>query len=73
MKLVAGSVIDGKVVFDGEALPEGLRVVVVAASDLHHFDLVPEEEDELLERIREANLGRLLDVQHSLRDLGGKT
>jgi hypothetical protein len=73
MRVAAGQVVRGKIVLDGDPLPDGTRVIVVADAEPDTFDLAPEEEAELLESIGEADRGLLMDAWHSLRDLGRKT
>ncbi len=73
MRVAAGHVVKGRIVLDGDPLPDGTRVIVVADAEPDTFDLAPEEEAELLESIGEADRGLLVDAWHSLRDLGRKT
>lgn len=73
MRVAAGHVVKGKIVLDGDPLPDGTRVIVVVDAEPDTFDLAPEEEAELLERIREADAGHLVDAWQSLRDLERKT
>lgn len=73
MKFANGHVVNGKVILEGDPLPDGTHVIVIADAEPDTFDLAPEEEAELLESIREADQGRLVDAWQSLRDLGRKT
>jgi hypothetical protein len=50
MKVATGTVIDGKVVVEGEPLAEGAEVTAVLREDEESFDLTQEEEEELLAR-----------------------
>lgn len=52
MKLATGTVIQGQVVVDGDAPPEGLRVSVHAREDDDSFDGPAELEAELKESLR---------------------
>lgn len=74
VRIAAGRVVAGRVVVEGEPLPDGARVLVVIdePGDDEPYALVPEEDAELLESIREADRGLLVDAWHSLRDLGRK-
>jgi hypothetical protein len=69
VKFVSGHVVSGKVVLDGDGFPDGTHVIVIADAEPDTFDLAPEEEAELLESIREADRGHLVDAWQSLRDL----
>jgi hypothetical protein len=51
MKIVTGVVVDGKVVIEGERLPEGETVTVLLREQSESFELTSEAEDELLESI----------------------
>ncbi len=56
MQLVTGTVIDGKVVVEGLALPEGTVVTVLTRDeDEEAVQLSPAEEAELLEALDEAD------------------
>jgi len=60
MKVATGKVIDGKVVLEGEPLPEGSVVTVVAREDDEPFDVTPEEEEALLAAMSEADRGEVV-------------
>ena len=57
MKVATGTVVDGKVVVEGEALAEGSTVTVVRRDDEEAFELTSEEEEELLESIARIERG----------------
>ena len=57
MQLATGTVVDGKVVVEGESLPEGARVTLLVREADEPFDVPPELEAELLESIADANRG----------------
>ena len=46
IKVATGTVVDGKVVVEGEALAEGSTVTVVLREDDETFELTPEDEAE---------------------------
>lgn len=69
MRLLAGKVIDGKVVVEGETLEEGATVTVLAREGEETFHLDEEQERELLEAIEEADRGELVDAAEFFRDL----
>ena len=56
MKVATGTVVDGKVVVEGETLAEGATVTVLLREDSETFELTPDQEDEILESI--AAVGR---------------
>jgi len=70
MRIASGKVVAGKVVVEGEPLTEGATVTVLAPDDDQAFDLSPEEESLLLQSIREAEEGLVVDGATVLRDLG---
>ena len=57
MKVATGTVVDGKVVVEDEALAEGSTVTVVLRDDEEAFELTSEEEEELLESIAQIERG----------------
>lgn len=70
MKLATGTVIDGKVVFEGEPLPDGVDVTVLARDDDETFDVSPDLAEELDHSLAEAAAGQTVnadDVLHRLR------
>ena len=56
MQLATGTVVDGKVVVEGLALPEGTVVTVLTRDDEETVRLSPADEAELLEALDEADL-----------------
>ena len=69
MKVATGTVIDGKVVVEGESLAEGTKVTVVLREDEESFDLTPEEERELLASIAEIERGEYITADELLERL----
>ena len=69
MKVATGTVIDGKVVVEGESLAEGTKVTVVVREDDESFDLTPEEEAELLASIAEIERGEYITAEELLERL----
>ena len=57
MKVATGTVVDGKVIVEGESLTDGTKVTVVLREDEESFDLTPEQEQELLASIEEIERG----------------
>jgi hypothetical protein len=69
MKVATGTVVDGKVVVEGEALAEGSTVTVVLRDDDEAFELTPEEEAELLESIAAIERGEFVSEEQLLERL----
>ena len=57
VQLAIGTVVEGKVVVEGESLPEGARVTLLVRGADETFEVPPELEAELLESIAEADRG----------------
>jgi hypothetical protein len=69
MKVATGTVIDGKVVVEGESLEEGTKVTVVLRDDADSFDLTPQQEQELLDSIAEIERGEYITADELLKRL----
>lgn len=69
MRITRGKVVDGQVVVVGERLEEGASVTVLVTDELA-FQLNPEEEQELLDSIAEADRGEWRDSEDVLRRIG---
>ena len=69
MKVATGTVIDGKVVVEGESLSEGTKVTVVLREDEEFFHLTPQEEAELLASIAEIERGEYITADELLERL----
>ncbi len=69
MRIISGTVCDGRVVVDGEPLPEGLRVTVLSTDAKETFRVTAEEKRMLLESIAQADRGELVDADDLLREL----
>jgi hypothetical protein len=72
MRIASGKVVAGKVVVEGEPLTEGATVTVLAPDDDQPFDLSTEDEALLLESIREAEQGLVIEASTVLRGLGSR-
>jgi len=73
MKIATGTVVDGKVVVEGESLAEGETVTVLLRENSETFELTPEEEDEILESIAAIERGQFISgeqLQERLRRFG---
>jgi hypothetical protein len=69
MRITSGRVVSGKVVVEGEPLPEGAVVTVLAREADESFELDAAAEAELLESIAEADRGETVPAEEVLRAL----
>lgn len=69
MQLATGTVVDGKVVVEGEALPEGAMVMILVREAEETFEVPPELEAELLESIAEADRGETISAEELIERL----
>ena len=69
MVMTSGRVVEGKIVVDGDPLPDGTVVTVLAREGDESFVLDAGAEAELLESIAEANRGEVVPAADVLRDL----
>ncbi len=69
MRIASGKVVSGQVVVEGEPLPEGALVTVLAREEDETFELDPAAEAELLESIAQADRGELIPAEEVLRKL----
>jgi hypothetical protein len=67
--MATGKVVKGRVVLEGDPLPEGASVTVIVGDGEQAFELSPEEEEQLLESIAEADAGLARPIEKALRDL----
>jgi hypothetical protein len=73
MRVATGKVVAGKVIVEGEPLPDGAKVTVIARDDAETFDLSPEDEAEILSAIAEAERGETMDAAQLLETLPRRT
>lgn len=69
MQIVTGTVIEGRIVVQGVALPEGERVTVLTRGADESFTLSSAEEDELLEALAEIDRGEFENLERLLSTL----
>ncbi len=69
MQLATGTVVGGKVVVEGDPLPEGAIVTIVAREVDETFEVPPELEVELLESIAQADRGETISADELLERL----
>lgn len=71
MKLATGIVVDGKIVVDGDPLPDGLVVTVLAREEAETFEVPAELEPELLESLAQASRGEAVAAAEVVKRLRG--
>ena len=69
MQLATGTVVGGKVIVEGEPLPEGTVVNSLAREADETFEVPPELDADLLESIAEADRGESISADALLRRL----
>ncbi len=69
MQLATGTVVDGKVVVEGEPLPEGAVVTILAREADETFEVPLELETELSEAIAEADRGETIPADELIERL----
>ena len=67
MQLTTGTVIGGKVVIEGDLLPDGTVVTILARDSDETFIVPPELEAELPESIAEADRGQFISADELLQ------
>ena len=69
MQLATGTVVDGKIVVEGEPLPEGAVVTILVREADETFEVPPELEAELRESIAEADRGETIPADELIERL----
>jgi hypothetical protein len=69
MVITSGRVVAGRIVVEGEPLPEGAVVTILAREGDETFELDAAMEAELLESLSEARRGETVSADEVLRDL----
>lgn len=67
MRVTSGKVVSGKIVVEGEPLPDGAIVTVLAREADESFELDAAAEAELLLSLAEADRGELIPAEDVLR------
>jgi hypothetical protein len=63
MQLTVGTVVDEKIVVEGDRLPEGAVVTILAREADETFEVPPELEAELLDSIAQADRGQTISAE----------
>ena len=69
MVITSGKVVAGKIVVDGDPLPDGTMVTVLAREGDESFELDAAAEAELLESMAEGDRGETIPSEEVLRTL----
>lgn len=69
MKIATGTVMDGKIVVEGQPFSEGEKVTVLSVGEEQSFRVTPEEKRLLLASIAQAERGELVDADKLLNEL----
>jgi hypothetical protein len=69
MQLATGIVVEGKIVVEGEPLPEGAAVTILVREGNESFEVPPELEAELAESIAEADRGETISADELIERL----
>ena len=69
MQLATGTVVGGKIVVEGEPLPEGATVTILARDADETFEVPPELEPELLESLAQAARAETISAEEMLERL----
>jgi hypothetical protein len=69
MKVLTGTVVEGKIVVEGEPLTDGDKVTVIAGEGDETFELSPAQEAELLDAISDIERGKGIDGRRFLEEL----
>lgn len=66
MQLTTGTVVGGKIIVEGDPLPEGTIVTILARESDETFVVLPDLEAELLESIAQADRGETISADELL-------
>jgi hypothetical protein len=70
MRIATGHIVDGKLVVDREPLPEGVVVTILQPeAETEAFVLSSDDEEELLQSIRDIEEGRFVSGSNLLESL----
>ena len=69
MRIASGTVVGGKIVVEGDPLPEGTAVTILAREAEETFTVPPELEAELQESIAEADRGETISADELIERL----
>ena len=69
MQVTTGIVVNGKVVVEGDPLPDGAVVTIIARNAEETFEVPPELEAELLESIAQADRGETISADEVIERL----
>ena len=73
MQFATGTVVGGKIVIEGEPLPDGTVVTILAREADETFEIPPELEADLLASMAEADRGETVPADEVLQRLRRKS
>ena len=73
MKVISGTVVNGKIDVPIDALAEGDRVAILARDSTEPIQLTPEQEDELVASVEDIRRGKYVDGQDLVANLRRRT
>lgn len=71
MRITSGKVVSGRIELEGEPLPDGAIVTVLARDSDESFELDAAAEAEMLLSLAEADRGELIPAEEVLRGFSG--
>ena len=69
MKIITGTVMDGRIVVEGERFTEGEQVTVLRREENETFQVSAREKSKLLDSIAQAKRGEFVDADALLAEL----
>ena len=69
MKIITGTVMDGRIVIEGERLPEGEKVTVLTREGNETFHVTADEKRQLLASVAQAKRSEFVDGEQLLAEL----
>ena len=66
---MTGTVLDGRIIIEGEPLPDGALVTVLMREGNETFHVAPEEKRQLLDAIDQAKQGTFVDAEALLAEI----
>ena len=69
MKIITGTVFEGRIVFEGEVLAEGEKVTILTREGDESFRVTSEEKRALLASLAQARRGEFVDADALLAEL----
>lgn len=71
MRIATGTVVSGRIEVDGDPFPEGSTVTILSREE-EFFELSPQEEEDIVAALAEADAGDVIDGEQFLQELRGR-